>query len=330
MKTALAPSETIEAVFSFASFPMTDASPRSPELDRFQEMQVFAAVAEEQSFNRAARRLALSAPSVTRAVAGLEQRLSTKLLNRTTRGVRITEAGERFLADCRRILAELEEAEGAAASGQVQTHGNLSVTTPVLFGELFVVPIMLDFLACEPAVTIRAIFADRIVSIAEEGIDVAIRIGSLPDSGLSAKLVGHVRRVICGAPAYLAEHGRPSHPQDLVAAHVVASSASTLLTEWRFREGDEEIAVHPTPRLVLSSNQAAIEAARRGFGITRVLSYQVAARIDAGELELLLPEYELPPIPVHVVYAGGRKAPAKVRAFVDYCVAALRRNPALR
>lgn len=299
-------------------------------MDRFQEMQVFQAVAEEQSFNRAARRLALSAPSVTRAVAALEQRLGTKLLHRTTRGVRLSEPGERFLADCRRILSDLEDAEGAAASSQSQARGELVVTAPVLFGELVVAPLLLEFLEREPGVTIRAVFADRVVSMVEEGIDVAIRIGHLPDSGLAAKSVGHVRRVVCASPAFLAAHGRPTHPRELASARTVASSSSALLADWTFQEDGEPIRVRPTPRLVVSSNQAAIDAARRGAGLTRVLSYQVDALVGAGELELVLEAFELPPLPVHVVYPGGRKLPAKIRAFVDHGVRALRRHPALR
>lgn len=299
-------------------------------MDRFQEMQVFQAVAEELSFNRAARRLALSAPSVTRAVAALEARLGTRLLHRSTRGVRLSEAGQRFLADCRRILAELEEAEGIAASSQDQARGELVVTAPVRFGELFVVPLMIAYLEREAGVSIRAVFADRIVSMVEEGIDVAIRIGALPDSGLAAKRAGQVRRVVCASPEFLAKQGSPVHPRDLATARTVASSASPLLSDWIFEEDGEPIRVRPSPRLVVTSNQAAIDAARRGAGLTRVLSYQVDALVEAGELELVLESFELPPLPVHVVHPGGRKPPAKIRTFVDHCVRELRRQPALR
>lgn len=299
-------------------------------MDRFQEMQVFQAVAEERSFNRAARRLALSAPSVTRAVAALEARLGTRLLHRSTRGVRLSEAGERFLGDCRRILEELEAAEGAAASSQQQARGLLVVTAPVRFGELFVAPLMLDYLEREPGVSIRAIFADRVVSMAEEGVDVAIRIGELPDSGLAAKRVGSVRRVVVASPGFLATHGRPTHPRDLATARTVASSASPLLSDWVFETNGEPIRIRPAPRLVVTSNQAAIDAARRGAGLTRALSYQIDALVEAGELEIVLEPFELPPLPVHVVHPGGRKPPAKIRTFVDHCVRALRGHPALR
>lgn len=299
-------------------------------MDRFQEMQVFQAVAEERSFSRAARRLALSAPSVTRAVAHLERRLGARLLDRTPRGVRVTEAGERFLADCRRILVELEEAEAVAASDQAVARGLLGVTSPVLFGELVVTPILVDFLTREPGVSIRAVYADRVVPLIEEGIDVAIRIGPLPDSGLVAKRVGRVRRVVCGSPAFFATHGRPAHPEDLVRFPIVASSASAFLTDWRFGDRSREIVVRPNPRLVVSSNHAVIDAARAGAGITRVLSYQVDALVAIGALECVLEDFALEPLPVHVVHAGGRKPPRKVKAFVDHCVAALREIPSLR
>jgi DNA-binding transcriptional LysR family regulator len=299
-------------------------------LDRFQEMQVFQAVAEELSFNRAARRLTLSAASVTRAVAGLEKRLGAKLLHRTTRGVRLSEAGDRFLADCRQLLLALEEAEAAAAASEAETRGTLSITASVLFGELFVTPLIVDFLAREPRVTIRALFEDRIVSMVDEGIDVAVRIGRLPDSGLSAKRVGQVRQIVCASPDHLARHGRPAHPRDLLRAPVIASSTSTLLNSWRFSIEGDPLSIHPTPRLVVSSNRAAIEAARRGAGFTRVLSYQVAGLVAAGELELVLEDFALEPIPVHVVSGGGRKPPAKIRAFVEHCVAGLKRHPELQ
>lgn len=298
-------------------------------MDRFQEMQVFQAVAEEKSFNRAAQRMRLSAPSVTRAVAALEKRLGTRLLVRTTRGVRPTESGERFLADCRRILGELEEAEASAATSQSQARGTLSITAPVLFGDLFVTPILVDFLEREPGISIRAVFADRIIAMADEGIDVAIRIGELPDSGLSAKRVGRVRRVVCAAPSLIARRGRPASPHALADWPIVVSASSALLTEWRFRKGREETSVRVAPRLVVTSNRAAVEAARLGAGATRVLSYQADAFVATGELELLFEDHALEALPVHVVYAGGSKAPAKVRAFVDACVAALRRLPAL-
>jgi DNA-binding transcriptional LysR family regulator len=179
-------------------------------MDRFQEMQIFATVAQEQGFSAAARRLGLSAASVTRAVAALEQRIGTQLLIRTTRSVHLSEAGQRYLEDCRRILAEVQEAEDSAAGSHAQPRGQLTVTAPVLFGELFVTPLMATYLTQYPDVSINALLVDRVVSMVEEGIDVAVRIGELPDSNQHAIRVGEVRRVICASPAYLARYGRPS------------------------------------------------------------------------------------------------------------------------
>ncbi|CRL49672.1 MULTISPECIES: LysR family transcriptional regulator [unclassified Pseudomonas] len=299
-------------------------------MDRFQEMQVFAAVAKAQGFSAAARILGMSAASVTRAVAALEQRIGTQLITRTTRSVHLSEAGQRYLDDCRRILAEVQEAEDSAAGSHAQPRGQLTITAPVLFGELFVTPVMVDYLAQYPEVCINALLLDRVVSITEEGIDVAVRIGDLPDSNQHAIRVGEVRRVICGSPALIAAHGRPLHPQELVQAPIIATSATGQLRNWPFLENGEPLSVRTESRLVVTANQAAITAACLGLGFTRVLSYQVAGKVAAGELQIILSEFELAPLPIHVIYQGGRKAPARVRSFVDFTVKALREHPALK
>ncbi|VVO97161.1 LysR family transcriptional regulator [Pseudomonas fluorescens] len=299
-------------------------------MDRFQEMQVFAAVAQDQGFSAAARRLGLSAASVTRAVAALEQRIGTQLLIRTTRSVHLSEAGQRYLEDCRRILAEVQEAEDSAAGSHAEPRGQLTVTAPVLFGELFVTPVMAGYLTQYPDVSINALLVDRVVSMVEEGVDVAVRIGELPDSNQHAIRVGEVRRVVCGSPQYLTEHGRPQHPQALNGLSVVATAATGQMRNWPFLEGGQPLIVRPEPRLVVTANQAAISAACLGLGLTRVLSYQVANKVAAGELEIVLADFELPPLPIHVVYQGGRKAPMRVRSFVDFTVNALREHPSLK
>jgi DNA-binding transcriptional LysR family regulator len=298
-------------------------------MDRFQEMQVFLAVAEEQGFAAAARRLNMSPPSVTRAVAALEERIGTLLLARTTRSVHITEAGQRYVEDCRRILAELEEAEESAAGSHAIARGQLTLTAPVLFGELFVTPVLVDYLEQHPAVSIKALLVDRVVSMVDEGIDVAVRIGNLPDSGLHTVKVGEVRLVVCASPAYLNQHGRPQHPDQLLQARVVEAASSSLVSDWRFAGPEGSLSVRPEPRLVVTANQAAINAACLGWGLTRVLSYQVAGKVAAGELEIVLEHFELPPLPIHVVYQGGRKVPAKVRTFVDFCAQRLGQDLAL-
>lgn len=299
-------------------------------MDSFQEMQVFVAVVDEQGFASAARRLNMSAASVTRAVAALESRLGTLLLTRTTRSVHVTESGLRFAEDCRRILAELEEAEESAAGSHAEPRGLLAVTAPVLFGEMFVTPLLVDFLTQHTAIQVKALLVDRVVNMLDEGIDVAIRIGNLADGGQSAVRVGAVRRVICAAPSFLATHGRPTHPEQLLSAPVVASSSSALVSDWQFAEGDHPINISVKPRLVVSANQAAIHAVRLGYGFTRVLSYQIASRVAQGELEIVLQDFELPPLPIHLVYQSGRKMSAKVRAFLDFCAARMQADPALQ
>lgn len=298
-------------------------------MDRFQEMQVFATVAQEQGFSAAARRLGMSAASVTRAVAALEKRIGTLLLTRTTRSVHLSEVGQRYLEDCRRILTEVQEAEDSAAGSHAQPRGQLTITAPVLFGDLFVTPVMVGYLSQFPEVSINALLVDRVVSMVEEGIDVAVRIGELPDSNQHAIRVGEVRRVICASPGFLNDHGRPRHPADLSAAPIIATSSIGQHRSWPFLDGGEPISVRPEPRLVVTANQAAITAASMGLGLTRVLSYQVASRVAAGELEIVLADFELPPLPIHVVYQGGRKAPVRVRSFVDFTVKVLREHPAL-
>ncbi len=292
-------------------------------------MAVFVAVAEESGFAAAARRLRLSAPKVTRAVASLEQRVGTSLLLRTTRSVRLTESRQRYLGDCRRILAELAEAEEAAAGAHATPRGLLSITAPALFGQMFVTPLATRYLDQYPQVRLRALFVDRVVGMADEGIDVAIRIGELPDSALIALSAGQVRRVVCAAPALLASQGIPQHPAELERYRIVQAANVTQTSEWRFAIGADTLAVRIAPTLSVNSNRAAIAAAERGFGLTRVMSYQIAPQLAAGSLKIVLAAFEPPPLPIHVLYQQGRKASAKVRSFVDFCIAQLRADPAI-
>ncbi|WP_296257169.1 MULTISPECIES: LysR family transcriptional regulator [unclassified Pseudomonas] len=299
-------------------------------MDRFQEMQVFVAVCEELSFATAARRLHMSAPSVTRAVAALEKRIGTLLLSRTTRSVHLSEAGQRYLTDCRRILGELEEAEDAAGGSIAAPAGLLTVTASLLFGELFVMPLVVGYLQQHPGVSINALLLDRVTHMVEEGIDVAVRIGHLLDSSQHAIKVGEVRRVLCASPAYLKAHGEPGHPNDLKQHRLVVSSASTAVRRWDFSDGGKHLQVEPQSRLTVSANQAAITAATMGWGVTRVLSYQIASQVTSGELVLILQAFEEVPLPVHVCYQSERKVSAKVRTFVDYCVERMRHDPAIK
>ncbi len=298
-------------------------------MDRLQAMTIFVAVAEEASFAGGARRLRLSPPAVTRAVAALEDKLGVRLLIRTTRSVRVSEAGARYLEDARRIVAEIDEADEAAAGINAAPRGHLAVTAPALFGCLYVMPVIAEYLERHPEVTASALLVDRVVNLVDEGLDVGVRLGDLPDSSLQAIRVGEVRRVVCGAPSYLAAHGAPETPEDLRRHCLVASTAVSPNLEWQFAGPQGNRTVKVAPRLQVNSNDGAIAAALGGLGLVRQMSYQVAGELAAGRLTRLLADYEPPPLPVHVVHREGRRGSAKVRAFVDLVVDRLRRDPAL-
>jgi DNA-binding transcriptional LysR family regulator len=298
-------------------------------MDRFHFMAVFVAVAEEESFAGGARKLGMSPPAVTRAIALLEQRLGVQLLTRTTRFVRATDAGLRYLEHARRIVAEANEADEVAAGVHAEPRGQLAVTAPVLFGRMFVMPSMLQYLQRFTAVSISALFLDRVVNLLEEGQDVGIRIGELPDSSMKAIGVGHVRRVVCASPAYLKAHGIPNTPADLARHSVIAASPVSPALDWKFAQGRKTASVRLSARLSVTSNDAAIVAAAQGFGITRLLSYQVAPYLASGQLKAVLNDYEPPRLPIHVLHSEGRQASAKVRTFVDLLVENLRADQAL-
>ena len=295
-------------------------------MDRWQAMRVFVKVAETGSFSEAARRLFMSPPAVTRSIASLEDMIGARLLTRTTRSVKLTEAGQRYFADCQRILAELADAEAAAAGSYATPSGTLVVTAPVLFGQMHVLPIVMDYLARFPAVTAQTLFLDRVTNLIEEGMDVAIRIGQLPDSELNAVRVGTVRRVVCASPAYLATHGEPLTPADIGDHRIIANVSAWPSLEWRFgRERKTSVSVHP--RLICNLNEATIAAAVEGWGLTRVLSYQVEDAVRQGRLRIVLADFEEGPLPIHIVHAGGRAPSAKIRSFVDFAAARLRAEP---
>ena len=298
-------------------------------MDRFRSIQVFVKVAKRGGFASAARELAMSPPAVTRAVSDLEDRIGTRLFVRTTRSVRLTESGERFLQDCRRILVDMEEAEEAAVGSHAAPRGELRVTAPVLFGRLFVTPILGDFLDRYPLVACRTLFVDRIVNLMDEGLDVAIRIGNLPDSSLTAIRVGSVRNVLCASREYLGDNSRPNHPSDLTDHDLIDFVNLTTAGKWNFGDGRKSIAYEPTSRLRVNSAEVAIEAVKNSHGITRVLSYMIATELRSGELEIVLEDFESPPVPVHIVHKEARQTSARVRAVVDYLVQGLRKHPAI-
>ena len=293
-------------------------------MDRIGSVAAFVEVAERRSFTAAARRLARSPAAVTRAVGELETRLGVRLLNRTTRAVSLTEAGDRFLAGARRVLADLEEIERAAAGEGIEPRGELRVTAPILFGRLHVLPIVTEFLGRFADVSVALILIDRPVELVEEGLDVAVRIGALAESSAVATRVGTVRRIVVASPGYVTQHGTPLSPGDLGAHAVIAFSGGA--DHWVFRNEQRETSIAIRPRLAVTTAAAALDAVGAGFGIARVLSYQAAADISRGSLLRLLAPYEGDELPIHLLYPGGRHPPPKLRAFLDFAKPRLRRR----
>src|SRR5450830_1460759 len=260
-------------------------------MDRLESMAIFLAVVDEGGFAAAARKMKISPPVVTRAVSDLETAIGVRLLTRTTRIVRVTDVGARYAEDCRRVLADITE---------------------------------MEYLRRYPEAEVECRFADRIINMMDEGIDVAVRIGHLPDSSYQAIPVGTVRRVVCASPDYLSKHGTPQVPDDLRQHVTVSSNSISTSPDWRFTKGDTSTLVRVQPRMTVLSNDEAIIAALDGFGITRVLSYMVAPHLSDGRLVEVLCEHETPTLPVHVVQHEGRHAARKVRAFLDLAVGELR------
>jgi len=299
-------------------------------MDRLNMMAIFIAVAEQEGFAGAARLLNLSPPAVTRAVAALEEHLGVKLFNRTTRFVRLTEAGQRYAEDARRVIAAADEADEAATGINAEPKGHLVVTAPVLFGRSYVMPGISEYLQRHQNTEVTALFLDRIVNLLEEGVDVAIRIGELPDSSYKALRVGQVRRVLCASPSYLAEQGVPLSPDDLAKHQLIVAGAISSTIDWRFENDGSPVSIRIKPRLRVTSNDAAIEAAVLGLGITRLLSYQIASQLASGELKIILSEFEPKPMPINIIHREGKYAAAKIRSFVDLMSTRLRSNASLR
>lgn len=294
-------------------------------MDQLEAMRVFVAIADHGGFAAAARTLRCSPSVVTRALAGLERRIGTVLLRRSTRALSLTEAGHGYLAACRRILADLDEADRVAAGEALAPRGLLTVTAPVQFGRLHVAPVVFAFLDAYPEVRASLQLLDRTTNLIEEGIDLAIRIGALPDSSLVATRIGAVRRVVCASPAYLAARGEPRTPADLHDHELIEMAGMAAFgSAWAFLENGRETALRVTPRLAVNQADVAIAAALAGRGITRLLSYQVAEHLRDGRLVAILADAELPPLPVSILRPSARPYSAKVRAFVDFAAARLR------
>ena len=286
-------------------------------MDRIDAMQAFVAVADLQGFAPAARKLGLSPSGVTRMIAALEQRLGARLLQRTTRSVTLTDIGTRYLERARRILADVEEAEGSAQDERTRPSGRLVVSAPVGFGRLHVSPVMSAYLKRYPEVSAELRLADRMVNLVEDGIDLAVRIGHLADSSLVARHVGEMRRIVVASSGYLQQRGEPNTPEAIASHETIQFGAMTASPDWRFVEDGREIRVACTPRFTTNSADAAIQYAEQGGGLTRVLAYQAADAIKGGRLRVVLAQFEQPPLPIHIVYPTSRLLSAKVRAFID-------------
>ncbi|OAI17595.1 LysR family transcriptional regulator [Methylomonas koyamae] len=298
-------------------------------MDRLHLMSVYVAVVEAEGFAGGARKLHMSPPAVTRAVAALEERLGVKLLNRTTRYVRMTEAGQKYYDDAKRIIALADEADDAALGINAEPRGQLTVTASVLFGRLFIMPGIVEYLRRYPVVEVNALFVDRVVNMLEEGVDAAIRIADLPDSSYRSLRVGSVRRVLCASQDYLAEHGIPQTPGDLLKHQIILARGLNPNNEMRFQYDGQVQAVKLQPLLSVSDNDSAASAAIAGLGITRLLNYQIAEPLRTGQLKIVLGEFESPPVPVHILHREGRHSSAKIRSFVDLMAERLRAELAL-
>jgi DNA-binding transcriptional LysR family regulator len=283
-------------------------------MDRLDAMQAFVAVADLQGFAPAARKLGLSPSGVTRLIAALEERLGARLLQRTTRSVSLTDVGTRYLERARRILADVEEAENSVEGERTRPSGRLVVSAPIGFGRLHVSPVMSKYLARYFEVSAELRLSDRIINLVEDGVDLAVRIGHLPDSTLVARHVGEMRRILIAAQAYLKRRGEPKTPQAITSHDTIQFGAAP---DWRFVEDGREIRVVPTPRFSTNSFDAAIRYAEQGGGLTRVMAYQAADALKRGRLKIVLAKFEQPALPIHIVYPTSRLLSAKVRAFID-------------
>ncbi|MEM6669061.1 MAG: LysR family transcriptional regulator [Pseudomonadota bacterium] len=293
-------------------------------MDRFREIEAFVTVAQEGAFSAAARKIGLSPASLTRLISGLEERLGVRLFNRTTRRVSLTDDGRRFFGDAEHVLQALNAAEAAASGSSDAPTGLLRVTAPTIFGQRHLAPILRDFLDAHPQVRAELLLLDRAVDLIEEGIDVALRIGELPDSSLIAKRIGAVRRVVVAAPSYLDAVGEPKEPSDLRAHQIVHFSGGAATLDWEFVAAGRRTVVRINPRLVTNTLPAALDAARDGWGVARSLSYQVRDDIASGRLVQVLRPFDDRAMPIHFLHAEGRQASPRTRRFIDLAAPRLR------
>ena len=293
-------------------------------MDKLLAMTRFTRIVEKGSLTAAAAECDTSLPSMVRTLSALERQVGASLLSRTTRRISLTDEGRQYYERCKEILEQVQQAEAALASRAVAPSGKLAVTASVMFGRRYMALMAAQFLARHPRVRVELLFVDRVVNLVEEGVDVAVRIGPLADSSLVALPAGYARRVVCASPRYLRQRGAPRSPADLRAHRIVRFTGLVPKSEWVFRSGPRRIAVPIDSAFVCNQADSAIQACVNGNGLGMFLSYMVAAPKRARQLRYVLEEFEVEPLPVHVVYPRSRAVSANVRAFVDFCVARLR------
>src|SRR4051812_38150040 len=293
-------------------------------MDRLESMSTLLAAVEAGSLSAASRKLGMPLATVSRKVSELEAHLRTRLLNRTSRRLALTDAGRAYVEACKRILEDIGEAERAATGEYLKPRGALTITAPIVFGRVHVLPVSIEFLKAFPDINIRIMLADRVFNLHEERVDVAVRIGPLSDSALIAARVGAIRRVVCASSSYLAVHGRPKRPADLRNHDCITFEGNSLPDIWKFPAGKKVTSVAVHSRLIVNPAEAAIDAAVAALGVTRVLSYQVAGALRAGTLEVILRKFEPEPWPVSLVYESQGLLPLKLRAFLDFAMPRLK------
>jgi DNA-binding transcriptional LysR family regulator len=293
-------------------------------MDRLDAMAVLLAVTETGSLSAASRRLGTPLATVSRKISDLEAHLRTRLLIRSSRRVSLTDAGRAYVEASKAILEQVDEAERTAAGEYTTPRGDLTMTAPVVFGRLHVLPIVIEFLKIYPEINLRLSLSDRQVNLVEDHIDLALRIGNLPDSNLVATRVGWIRRAAYASPGYLAQRGVPERPEDLDGHECITFEGLNSPRSWTFMDGKKEVAVPVHSRLSVSTADAAIDAAVAGLGVTRLLSYQATRALAAGELQIVLKTFEPEPWPVSLIYVGQGLVPLKLRAFIDFAVPKLR------
>ena len=297
-------------------------------MDRLDAMSVLLAAVESGSLSKASRALKLPLATVSRKVAELEAYLNATLVVRSAKGLELTPAGRSYVASARAILEQLSEVERAAAGEYTEPKGALVVTAPIMFGRLHALPVVNGFLAAYPDVMVQLMLTDRVAHFLDDQVDVALRIGPLPDSNLTATRVGTVRRVVCATPDYLSANGTPGTPEELARHKVISFEDVTAPSSWSFESNGTELNVSFRSRLSVNTIDAAIEAGLAGAGIIRTLSYQVVDHVRSGRLKVILDSFEPAPRPVHLVYDKQNRLPLKVRAFVDFVVPRLRESVA--